>query len=89
MPEDLVRIERLITTFPGVLALSEDRERFGLAPGLDVATNALQASLPRFRTPVGWMRARKAFTVVMTGETVKYGNIILRKGVIPVHAHNP
>lgn len=28
-------------------------------------------------------RARKAFAVVMTGETVKYGNIILRKGVIP------
>jgi L-fucose mutarotase len=30
-------------------------------------------------------RARNAFAVVMTGETVKYGNIILRKGVIPVN----
>ena len=29
-------------------------------------------------------RAKKAFCVVMTGETVKYGNIILKKGVIPV-----
>ncbi len=29
-------------------------------------------------------RARKAFAVVMTGETVKYGNIIIKKGVIPV-----
>jgi len=29
-------------------------------------------------------RARKAYCVVMTGETVKYGNIILKKGVIPV-----
>ncbi len=29
-------------------------------------------------------RARKAFAVVVTGETVKYGNIILKKGVIPV-----
>jgi len=29
-------------------------------------------------------RARTAFAVVMTGETVKYGNIILKKGVIPV-----
>jgi L-fucose mutarotase len=28
-------------------------------------------------------RARKAFAVLMTGETVKYGNIILKKGVIP------
>jgi len=30
-------------------------------------------------------RAKKAFAVVMTGETVKYGNIILKKGVIPAH----
>jgi L-fucose mutarotase len=29
-------------------------------------------------------RAKKAYGVVMTGETVKYGNIILKKGVIPV-----
>lgn len=28
-------------------------------------------------------RARKAFAVVMTGETAKYGNIILKKGVVP------
>jgi L-fucose mutarotase len=30
-------------------------------------------------------RAKKAYAVVMTGETVKYGNIILKKGVIPVN----
>jgi L-fucose mutarotase len=29
-------------------------------------------------------RSTKAYAVVMTGETVKYGNIILKKGVIPV-----
>jgi L-fucose mutarotase len=29
-------------------------------------------------------RARTAFAVVMTGETAKYGNIILKKGVTPV-----
>jgi len=29
-------------------------------------------------------RAKKAFVVLMTGETVKYGNIILKKGVIPL-----
>ena len=28
-------------------------------------------------------RAREAFAVVMTGDTAKYGNIILKKGVIP------
>ncbi len=31
-------------------------------------------------------RARGAFAVVMTGETAKYGNIILKKGVTPVQA---
>jgi L-fucose mutarotase len=34
-------------------------------------------------------RAKRAFAVVMTGETVKYGNIILKKGVIPVPADRP
>ena len=28
-------------------------------------------------------RARQAYAVVMTGETAKYGNIILKKGVTP------
>ena len=29
-------------------------------------------------------RAKKAYAVVLTGETAKYGNIILKKGVVPV-----
>jgi L-fucose mutarotase len=29
-------------------------------------------------------RSKNAFAVVMTGETAKYGNIILKKGVTPV-----
>jgi len=29
-------------------------------------------------------RARSAFAVVMTGETAKYGNILLKKGVTPL-----
>lgn len=29
-------------------------------------------------------RAEKAFAVLMTGETAKYGNIILKKGVTPL-----
>ena len=43
------------------------------------------ARLERFRF---YERAAKAFAVVMTGETAKYGNIILKKGVTPV-ARNP
>ena len=29
-------------------------------------------------------RAKKAYAVVLTGETAKYGNVIIKKGVIPV-----
>ena len=29
-------------------------------------------------------RSKRAFAVVMTGETAKYGNIILKKGVTPI-----
>ena len=29
-------------------------------------------------------RAKTAFAIVMTGETAKYGNVILKKGVTPV-----
>ena len=28
--------------------------------------------------------AKKAYCVVMTGETAKYGNIIIKKGVVPI-----
>jgi L-fucose mutarotase len=35
-------------------------------------------------------RARQAFAVVATGDTAKYGNVILKKGVTPVvGAHGP
>ena len=30
-------------------------------------------------------RAKKAYAVVLTGETAKYGNVIIKKGVIPVN----
>ena len=29
-------------------------------------------------------RAKKAYAVVITGQTAKYGNVILKKGVTPV-----
>lgn len=31
-----------------------------------------------------YKRSTKAFAIVMTGETVKYGNIIIKKGVTPI-----
>lgn len=29
-------------------------------------------------------RAKKAYAVVLTGETAKYGNVIVKKGVVPI-----
>jgi ribose transport system ATP-binding protein len=40
----------------GIGYLSEDRKRFGLALGLDLASNALLTCMPRFRGRCGWMR---------------------------------
>lgn len=34
-------------------------------------------------------RVKTAFAVVMTGETAKYGNLLLKKGVTPIPAHAP
>lgn len=31
-----------------------------------------------------YQRAEQAFAIVITGETAKYGNILLKKGVTPV-----
>jgi len=50
---------------------------------------ALRASWPDTQSPERmerfpfYERAKEAFAVVMTGETAKYGNIILKKGVTP------
>ena len=37
--------------------------------------------IPRFAF---YERTRNAFAVVLTGETAKYGNILIKKGVIPI-----
>ena len=41
-------------------------------------------SIARMERFAFYEQARKAFAVVMTGETAKYANIILKKGVTPV-----
>jgi len=50
---------------------------------------SVQRHVPAARPPVRidrfafYDRAKAAFAVVMTGETAKYGNILLKKGVTP------
>jgi L-fucose mutarotase len=44
-----------------------------------------EASVPvRVERFAFYERCRNAFAVVMTGETAKYGNLLLKKGVTPV-----
>jgi len=45
-------------------------------------TNPNVPAIERIERFAFYERTRKAFAVVMTGETAKYGNIILKKGVI-------
>jgi len=47
-------------------------------------TNPEVPSIERIDRFAFYERAKSAFAVVMTGETAKYGNIILKKGVTPV-----
>lgn len=47
-------------------------------------TNPDVAPIERIGRFEFYERAKDAFAVVMTGETAKYGNIILKKGVTPI-----
>ena len=47
-------------------------------------TNPSVAAIERVERFAFYERAKNAFAVVMTGETAKYGNIILNKGVTPI-----
>lgn len=43
-----------------------------------------KAKIARVERFAFYEQAKRAFAVVMTGETAKYGNIILKKGVTPL-----
>lgn len=47
-------------------------------------TNPTIHNVERVERFAFYERTKKAFAVVMTGETAKYGNIILKKGVTPM-----
>jgi L-fucose mutarotase len=61
-----------------------------LDPKVETAyLKVIRKHAPKVKTPeridrfAFYGRAQKAFAVVMTGETAKYGNILLKKGVTP------
>lgn len=50
-------------------------------------TNPTVAPILRIERFAFYERAKTAFAVLLTGETAKYGNIILKKGVTPITNH--
>ena len=57
-------------------------EKAYLVPIKKYAPNA--PAITRLDKPAFYERSRRAFAVVATGETAKYGNIIIKKDVTPV-----
>jgi L-fucose mutarotase len=62
-------------------------------PALEASYRAVIDRQAPGTPPIAWLerfafyeQARQAFAIVMTGETAKYSNIILTKGVTPVEA---
>lgn len=48
------------------------------------STGTEQPAIERMERFEFYQRVEQCFAVVVTGETAKYGNIILKKGVTPV-----
>ncbi len=77
VPDPLV----MMAAVKGDVLDSAVEERYLAAVSRHMAEVPSVARLERFAF---YERARGAFAVVMTGETAKYGNIILKKGVVSV-----
>uniref|UniRef100_A0A3B3WMB7 L-fucose mutarotase n=1 Tax=Poecilia mexicana TaxID=48701 RepID=A0A3B3WMB7_9TELE len=68
--------------------VDSDRQRCLAVPVWDTYAQLLsragsQSSLEKMERFNFYERAKKAYAVVATGETALYGNLILKKGVIP------
>ncbi|XP_040906093.1 fucose mutarotase [Toxotes jaculatrix] len=68
--------------------VDSDKQRSLAVPVWDTYTQLLdqvgcQAPLEKVERFAFYERAKKAYAVVATGETALYGNLILKKGVIP------
>jgi L-fucose mutarotase len=89
--EAIMPLFELDTYVPHPLIMMEPVAGDNLDPQVEISyrksiflTNPDLPSIKRIDRYAFYERAKSAFAVVMTGETVKYGNIILIKGVTPV-----
>ena len=80
-----------LDSYAAPLVMMEAAEGDQLDPSVEENyVSVIHAHVPDARTPLRidrfafYERARSAFAIVMSGTTAKYGNLILKKGVIPV-----
>ncbi len=83
----LLELDSYVETPLIMMAAVEDDE---LDPGVEAAYRQVidrhapgMPAIARLERFAFYERAKQAFAVVTTGETAKYGNIILKKGVTP------
>ncbi|KAM9847465.1 fucose mutarotase isoform 1-T1 [Aulostomus maculatus] len=90
--EAVLKLLPLDTYVPSPAAVMDlvasDKQRGLAVPVWDTYTQLLgqagsQAPLQKVERFAFYERAKKAFAVVATGETALYGNLILKKGVLP------
>ncbi|XP_026164739.1 fucose mutarotase [Mastacembelus armatus] len=90
--EAILKLLPLDTYVPSPAAVMDlvdsDKQRCVAVPAWDTYTQLLaqvgcQSPLEKVERFDFYERAKKAYAVVATGETALYGNIILKKGVIP------
>ncbi len=67
----------MMEAVPGDTLDPSVEERYRKALGYD-------GKIDRVERFAFYERAKKAFAVVISGETAKYGNVILKKGVTPI-----
>lgn len=89
--EAILPLFELDSYVPSPLVMMAPVEGDELDPDVEKSyLNSINKTNPELKKPerldryAFYERAKKAFAVVMTGETARYGNIIIIKGVTPV-----
>jgi len=91
--DGILRLINIDPYVPDALVMMQAVQGDSLDPAVETSyANAIKNIYPdapkitRIDRFAFYERSKSAFAIVVTGETVKYGNIIIKKGVVPVAA---
>jgi L-fucose mutarotase len=89
--DGILSLINLDSYVPAPLAMMAPAQGDSLDPQVEASYRAVidrhwpaTPAIERVERFAFYERARKAFAVVMTGETATYGNLIVKKGVVPL-----